>query len=77
MIRAFPFAVMLPFAALPLFSSFIMLVGIPVPGVSLIPTSVTLLLLALMACEAVYGATLLVRVRGEKSRLFGPLLLWL
>ena len=77
MIRMLPVALAIPFAALPLFASFIMLMGIPVPGVSLIPPGVAIFLLALMACEAVYGVLLLLRVRGEKNRLVGPLLLWL
>ncbi len=77
MIRLLPVVIAIPFAALPLFASFIMLVGIPVPGVSLIPTSVAIFLLVLMGCEAVYGVLLLLRERGEKNRLVGPLLLWL
>ncbi len=77
MIRILPIAVAIPFAALPVFASFIMLMGIPVPGVSLIPPGVAIFLLVLMGCEAVYGVLLLLRVKGEKNPLVVPLLLWL
>lgn len=77
MIRLFPIAAAIPMASLPIFASFILLAGIPVPGISLVPPGVAIALLALMACEVIYGIILFTRVPGEPTRLLGPLLLWM
>jgi len=65
------------FFVLPLFPSFITLTGASVPGISLLPKSVTLLLLGVVFLAVVYGIATLCSEAWHPGPLFGPLLWWL
>ncbi|MDQ2991753.1 MAG: O-antigen ligase family protein [Candidatus Eremiobacteraeota bacterium] len=65
-----------PFAALPLFPSFITLTAVTVPGVSLIPPPVSLTLLGLMVVAVAIGFVLLLRPPRDPSPMLVPLSLW-
>ena len=65
------------YAALPLFPSFIMLTSVTVPGISLLPVSYSIALLAAVAALAVYASLLLAFPPHAEQPLLLPLLLWL
>jgi len=65
------------FFVLPLFPSFITLTGVTVPGISLLPRTVTIALLLFMCACAVVTAVLTVVSRGQRAPTFLPLMCWL
>ncbi len=65
-----------PFAALPLFPSFIMLTAVTVPGVSLVPVPVSLTVLGLMVVAAIVALVLLLQPPRNPSPMLLPLVLW-
>ncbi len=75
--RLLPAAFAFTYFVVPLFPPFITLTAVTIPGVSLVPRSFAVALLALMACVAVYAGALLLRRPVERPRTLIPLLLWL
>lgn len=65
-------------AAVPLFPSFIVLSAVAFPGVALLPRSVTLAILAFVACLASYAGVMLARYpQPGRHPLLLPMLAWL
>ncbi|MDP9017001.1 MAG: O-antigen ligase family protein [Candidatus Eremiobacteraeota bacterium] len=74
-----PIRLILAFAffIVPLFPSFITLTAVTVPGVSLLPPPVTLTLMAIVFCMAIYGCIALRNSPPEPIPMLWPLLGWL
>ena len=73
--KLMPYALGLIFAIVPLFPSFIALSPVAFPGISLLPRTITLLVLAVCALLATYATIALVRYpRGGSQPLLLPLL---
>lgn len=75
--RIVPLLCGLAYFCLPLFPAFITLTGVSVPGVSLLPKSVAVALLGIMALCALGGLAALLAAPRQQPRTFVPLLLWL
>lgn len=67
----------LVYFVVPLFPAFITLTAVTVPGVSLVPLPLAIVLLAAMGVLAVYGIAMLLREPRERPPTLVPLLLWL
>lgn len=74
--RLAPWVLAAPFACLPLFSSFITLTAVTVPGISLIPTWFALGMLAVMVLVCVVFLVLLLQPPRSLPATFVPLLIW-
>jgi O-antigen ligase len=74
--RLFPALFALTFFIVPLFPAFITLTGVSAPGVSLLPRSVAIVLLAAMAAIALFSIAMLLRRPLRRAPLFVPLLGW-
>jgi putative inorganic carbon (HCO3(-)) transporter len=72
-----PAALALPYIVLPLFPPFITLTAVTIPGISLVPRSFAVALLALMALMAIYAAIMLLRAPAQRPPTMFPLLAWL
>ena len=72
-----PAALALPYIVLPLFPPFITLTAVTIPGISLVPRSFAVALLALMALLAIYAAIMLIRAPAQRPPTMFPLLAWL
>ncbi|MDQ2871693.1 MAG: O-antigen ligase family protein [Candidatus Eremiobacteraeota bacterium] len=72
-----PAALAFTFFVVPLFPSFIALTAVTIPGVSLVPAPVSIALLALVACIAIYACVRLLMPPRERPPTLVPLLLWL
>jgi O-antigen ligase len=75
--RFMPVAMALPYIVLPLFPPFITLTAVTIPGVSLVPRSFAVVLLAVMAVLAVYVIVMLLQRPVERPPTMLPLLAWL
>ncbi len=75
--RWMPAALALPYIVLPLFPPFIALTSVTIPGVSLVPRSFAVALLALMAMLAVYGTATLLRRPVQRPPTMNALFAWL
>lgn len=75
--RFLPAGFAFTYFVVPLFPPFITLTAVTIPGVSLVPRSFAVVLLAIMACIAVYGMVMLLQKPVERPRTFWPLLGWL
>jgi len=67
----------LVYFVVPLFPAFITLTAVTVPGVSLVPLPLAIVLLAAMGVLAIYGIAMLLREPRERPPTLVPLLLWL
>lgn len=67
----------LVYFVVPLFPAFITLTAVTVPGVSLVPLPLAIVLLAAMGALAIYGIAMLLREPRERPPTLVPLLLWL
>ncbi len=65
------------FACLPLFPSFILLTPASVPGISLLPPTLALVLLAVMGVLGIVGATLMLFAERVEQPMLLPLAIWL
>ncbi len=65
------------FACLPLFPSFILLTPASVPGISLVPPTLALVLLTVMGVLGIVGATLMFFAERVEQPMLLPLALWL
>ncbi|HEY9179527.1 MAG TPA: O-antigen ligase family protein [Candidatus Baltobacteraceae bacterium] len=74
--RFLPAAFAITNFVVPLFPPFITLTAVTIPGVSLLPPSFAIVLLAVMTCIAVYGTALLMRRPIERPPTLAPLLGW-
>lgn len=75
--RLMPILCGIAYFCLPLFPAFITLTAVSVPGVSLVPTSIAVVLLGVMALCAIGGVVALLTAPRERPPTFVPLLLWL
>lgn len=75
--RLMPILCGIAYFCLPLFPAFITLTAVSVPGVSLVPTSIAIVLLGVMALCAIGGVVALLTAPRERPPTFVPLLLWL
>ncbi|HLI95671.1 MAG TPA: O-antigen ligase family protein [Candidatus Baltobacteraceae bacterium] len=75
--RWMPAAFAFVFFVVPLFPPFIMLTAVTIPGVSLVPASFAVALLAIVAVIAVYAGALLVRRPVQRPPTMLPLFGWL
>jgi putative inorganic carbon (HCO3(-)) transporter len=75
--RLLPAAFAVVYFVVPLFPAFITLTAVTVPGVSLVPTPVAVVLLALMGVLALYGLAMLLLAPRERPPTLVPLLAWL
>lgn len=75
--RFLPAAFAFKYFVVPLFPPFIMLTPVTIPGVSLLPRSFAVALLALMAALSVYAAALLLQPPRQHAPTTLPLLGWL
>jgi hypothetical protein len=74
--RLLPFSFAITFALMPLFPAFITLTGVTVPGVSLIPRSAAIALLAYIAAQALYWLVMFLRRPFVRPPTMGALLVW-
>ena len=74
--RLLPAAFAFTYFVVPLFPPFITLTAVTIPGVSLVPQSFAIVLLAIMACIAIYALTMLAQKPVERPPTFWPLLGW-
>jgi putative inorganic carbon (HCO3(-)) transporter len=75
--RLLPPVFALTFFVVPLFPAFIALTAVAIPGVSLVPRSFAIALLAAMAAVAAYFAIMLLRYPMQRAPTMLPLLGWL
>jgi O-antigen ligase len=71
-----PAALAFTYFVVPLFPSFITLTAVTIPGVSLVPTSVSIALLVLVGLVAIYAIAMLATPPRETPPTLTPLLLW-
>ncbi|MBV9270754.1 MAG: O-antigen ligase family protein [Candidatus Eremiobacteraeota bacterium] len=70
-------ALALVYFVIPLFPAFITLTAVTVPGVSLVPLPLAIVLLCAMGALAIYGVSILLRPPRQRPPTLVPLLLWL
>ena len=75
--RTIAIAAAAAFACLPLFPAFILLTPASVPGISLVPPALALVLLAAMGVLGIVGATLMLFAERVEQPMLVPLALWL
>lgn len=76
-VNGLPMVLATVYAMVPLFPAFIKFAGVEIPGVVLLPTRLTLVVLGLMALFAAYGSVTLLVAPRTTSPLTRPLLIWL